>query len=155
MQKKTSRGQIVDFEAMLAAQGDVPAVGNMNTNAKGDVLGPNGEVVQSNEQRVRKYLRDNPSSSANQVSLNTEHEVAPPSGGEGVVETKTAKTEAENVRTAKQKVQPDPVEPIPEQPSEFDEPEEEPMPEPLGYNEVETPEGDIDMVPYYNEEDKL
>jgi hypothetical protein len=71
------------------------------------------------------------------------------------VETKTAKTEAENVRTAKQKVQPDPVEPEPQQPSEFDEPEEEPMPEPLGYNEVETPEGDIDMVPYYNEEDKL
>ena len=149
MQKKTSRGQIVDFEAMLAAQGDVPAVGNMNTNAKGDVLGPNGEVVESNEQRVRKYLRDNPSTSNDQVSLNTDNSIVTNTVGVDVVETKTAKTEAENVRTAQ-------PEPIIEEPSEFDEPEEvEPMPEPLGYNEVETPEGDIDMVPYYNEEDKL
>ena len=149
MQKKTSRGQIVDFEAMLAAQGDVPAVGNMNTNAKGDVLGPNGEVIESNEQRVRKYLRDNPSTSNDQVSLNTDNSTVTNTVGVDVVETKTAKTEAENVRTAQ-------PEPIIEEPSEFDEPEEvEPMPEPLGYNEVETPEGDIDMVPYYNEEDKL
>ena len=154
MQKKTSRGQIVDFEAMLAAQGNVPAVGNMRTDGKGNVLGEGGEIVQTNEQRVRKYLRDNPSTSSDQISLNTDSN-APQSNtdGAGVVETKTAKTEAENVRTAK--VQPGPVEPV-EQPAEFDEPEEaEPMPEPLGYNEVETPDGDIDMVPYYNEEDKL
>ncbi len=151
MQKKTSRGQIVDFEAMQASQGNVPAVGNMGTDGNGNVLGPNGEVIQTNEQRVRKYLRDNPSSSNEQVSLNTDSSVVTDTAGAGVVETKTAKTEAENVRTAKQKVQPDPV----VQPSEFDEPAEEPMPEPLGYNEVETPEGDIDMVPYYNEEDKI
>jgi hypothetical protein len=154
MQKKTSRGQIVDFEAMLAAQGNVPAVGNMRTDGKGNVLGEGGEIIETNEQRVRKYLRDNPSTSNDQISLNTDSNApeAPPSGGEGVVETKTAKTEAENVRTAK--VKPDPVEPA--QPDEFDEPQEaEPMPEPLGYNEVETPDGDIDMVPYYNEEDKL
>lgn len=152
MQKKTSRGQIVDFEAMQAAQGNVPAVGNMRTDGNGNVLGANGEIIQTNEQRVRKYLRDNPTSSNEQVSLNTEQNMNPPSGGEGVVETKTAKTEAENVRTAKTKVQPDP---IIEEPSEFDEPETEAMPEPLGYNEVELPNGDIDMVPYYNEEDKI
>ncbi|MDA8915670.1 hypothetical protein N9I01_00425 [bacterium] len=149
MQKRTSRGQIIDFEAMQAAQGSVPAVGNMQTDGNGNVLGPGGEVVETNEQRVRKYLRDNPSTSNDQVSLNTDNSTVTNTVGVDVVETKTAKTEAENVRTAQPK-------PIIEEPSEFDEPEEvEPMPEPLGYNEVETPEGDIDMVPYYNEEDKL
>ena len=148
MQKKTSRGQIIDFEAMQAAQGSVPAVGNMQTDGNGNVLGPGGEVVETNEQRVRKYLRDNPSSSNDQVSLNTDNSTVTDTAGADVVETKTAKTEAENVRTAQQA----PV----AQPDEFDEPEEvEAMPEPLGYNEVETPEGDIDMVPYYNEEDKI
>ncbi len=149
MKKRTSRGQVIDFEALQAAQGDVSAVGNMNTDGNGNVLGPGGEVVETNEQRVRKYLRDNPASSSSQVSLNTDNSAVTDTAGAGVVETKTAKTEAENVRTAQ-------PEPIVEEPAEFDEPEEvEPMPEPLGYNEVETPEGDIDMVPYYNEEDKL
>lgn len=150
MQKRTSRGQIIDFEALQAAQGDVSAVGNMNTDGNGNVLGPGGEVIETNENRVRKYLRDNPSSSAEQVSLDTSQPIASNTAGADVVETKTAKTEAENVRTAKTKVQPDP-EPVPEQPSEFDEPEEI---EPLGYNEVMQDNGDIEMVPYYKEEDK-
>jgi len=147
MQKRTSRGQIIDFEAMQAAQGDVPAIGNMQTDGNGNVLGPGGKVVETNENRVRKYLRDNPSSSADQVSLDTSQPITQSSEGAEVVQTKTAKTEAENVRT---KVQPDP-EPSPEQPSEFDEPDDI---EPLGFNEVMQDNGDIEMVPYYTEEDK-
>ena len=61
---------------------------------------------------------------------------------------KTAKTAKENVRT--QKVKPDPVkQPEPEAPEgeSFDEQE------PLGYKEVELPNGDIEMVPYYTKED--
>jgi hypothetical protein len=150
MQKRTSRGQIIDFEALQAAQGDVSAVGNMNTDGNGNVLGPGGEVIETNENRVRKYLRDNPSTSVEQVSLDTSQPIASSTAGADVVQTKTAKTEAENVRTAKTKVQPDP-EPAPEQPSEFDEPEDI---EPLGFNEVMQDNGDIEMVPYYKEEDK-
>ena len=60
-------------------------------------------------------------------------------------EVQTAKTQKENVRTAKAK--PDTKktqEPEPEAPEEQ---------KPLGYKEVELPNGDIDMVPYYTQEE--
>ena len=148
-QRKTNRGQVIDFEALQAAQGDRPAIGNMGTDGRGNVLGPGGEVVQSNEQRVRKYLKDNPVMSKDAVSLKTNQPVDNAGDNGGIIEPKTAKTAQENVRT---KVQPDP-EPAPEEPDEFGEPDEVPPLEPLGYKEVELPNGDIEMVPYYNEED--
>ena len=47
--KKSNRGVIVDMEALIAQQGDQPAVGNMGVNANGDVLGPNGKIIQKAE----------------------------------------------------------------------------------------------------------
>ena len=44
--KKSSRGVIVDMEALIAANSDAPAVGNMGVNANGDVIGKNGEIIQ-------------------------------------------------------------------------------------------------------------
>jgi len=145
-QRKTNRGQVIDFDALVNTQGNKPAVGNMNTDGKGNVLGPGGEIVETNEQRVRKYLKDNPTVSKDAVSLKQDpiDQMDSPQDA-GIVETKTAATAAENVRVA----QPDPI----EQPSEFDEPEEVPPLEPLGYKEVQLPNGDIDMVPYYTEDD--
>ena len=67
--KKSNRGVIVDMEALIAQQGDQPAVGNMGVNANGDVLGPNGEIVQKAEDRVRAYYEDNPMSSTAKTSL--------------------------------------------------------------------------------------
>jgi len=146
-QRRTNRGQIIDFEALRNSQGDRPAVGNMKTDGKGNVLGPGGEVVQSNEQRVRQYLKDNPAVSNDRVSLKTDEPAYQEKDNNNIVETKTAKTAQENVRT---KVQPDP-EPV--QPNEFDEPADVPPMEPLGYKEVQLPNGDIEMVPYYTQED--
>lgn len=146
-QRKTNRGQVIDFDALLSTQGDRPAVGNMGTDGNGNILGPGGKVVATNEQRVRKYLKDNPVVSKDAVSLKSNEPLD--NTNPGIVETKTAKTAAENVRT---KVQPDP-EPVPQEPDEFGEPEEVPPLEPLGYKEVQLPNGDIEMVPYYTEED--
>jgi hypothetical protein len=142
-QRKTNRGQIIDFDALLAQQGDKPAVGNMGTDGKGNVLGPGGQVVQSNEQRVRKYLKDNPTVSNDAVSLKTNEPIHQDVTAPDIVETKTAATAKENVRT---QVQPDP-EPSAPLGEDFDEQE------PLGYKEVELPNGDIEMVPYYTQED--
>lgn len=142
-QRKTNRGQIIDFDALLAQQGDKPAVGNMGTDGKGNVLGPGGQVVQSNEQRVRKYLKDNPTVSNDAVSLKTNEPIHQDVTAPDIVETKTAATAKENVRT---QVQPDP-EPAAPLGEDFDEQE------PLGYKEVELPNGDIEMVPYYTQED--
>ena len=150
VQRRSNRGQTIDFDALIAAQGDRPAVGNMGVDAKGNRLGPGGQVVQSNEERVRKYLKDNPAVSDDQVSLKNGDANAPVEATAPIDDVKTAKTAAENVRTSK--LQPDP-EPVVE-PDEFDEPEEVPPMEPLGYKEVQMPNGDIEMVPYYNEDDK-
>jgi hypothetical protein len=144
VQRRTGRGQVIDIDKLIAQQGDRPAVGNMGTDGRGNKLGSGGVVVQSNEERVRKYLKDTTTVSQEQVSIKgsvpkLDVNAAP------VADLKTAKTAAENKRTAKLK--PDPA----AQPDEFGAPEGV---EPLGYNEVQLPNGDIEMVPYYRQEDK-
>ena len=41
---RTMQGKMVDIEKLRAANESVRAVGNMNVNAKGDVLGPGGSI---------------------------------------------------------------------------------------------------------------
>lgn len=144
-QRRTNKGQVIDFDALLSSQGEVPAVGNTGTDAVGNVRDPkSGEIVKPAEVRVREYYRDNPQTSDDQVSL--KGKVPEMSGSlqpDNAPEVKTAKTAKENIRTKK------PKEPEPEAPQgeSFD------NQEPLGYREVELPNGDIEMVPYYSEDD--
>jgi outer membrane biosynthesis protein TonB len=49
------QGRMVDIEKLRAANESVQAVGNMNVNARGDVLGANGQVVTPKEQIIKKY----------------------------------------------------------------------------------------------------
>ena len=42
---RTMQGRMVDIEKLRAANESAPAVGNMNVNARGDVLGASGQVV--------------------------------------------------------------------------------------------------------------
>jgi hypothetical protein len=136
VQRRTNNGQIIDLDSLFAQQGEVPAVGNTGTDADGNVRDPKtGEVTQKSEERVRAYYQDNPRSSTEQVSLKGP---VPDAGGnlkpDPVQEPKTTKTQK----------QPEPEAPKGES---FDEQE------PLGFKEVQLPNGDIDMVPYYTEED--
>ena len=154
-QRRTRNGQIIDFDAMVAAGEQEQALGNMPVNAKGDVV-DSGVVIKSNEERVREYYQSTEEVSKEQVSLKgeTPNLSGELSKGAPAPEVKTADTQKENIRTqqaqeqAKAKLQPDP-EPEPEAPlgESFDDNE------PLGYKEVEQPNGDIEMVPYYTEED--
>ena len=52
---KTMQGRMVDIDQLRAANESVQAVGNMNVNARGDVLGANGQVVTSKSQVIKKY----------------------------------------------------------------------------------------------------
>jgi hypothetical protein len=52
---KTMQGRMVDIEKLRAANESVQAVGNMNVNARGDVLGPGGNVVTTKETVIQKY----------------------------------------------------------------------------------------------------
>jgi len=142
--RKSNRGATVDMDALISKSNpSSPSVGNMRVNANGDRLGSNGEVIQKNEDRVREYYKDNPRSSTNNASLK---------GGMQNTQEPTVK-ETTKPATKKKSIKPDTepvVEPVVE-PVEFDAPDEV---QPLGYKEVHLPNGDIDMVPYYKEEDK-
>ena len=52
---RTMQGRMVDIEKLRAANEGVQAVGNMNVNARGDVLGAGGNIVKSKAQVMKKY----------------------------------------------------------------------------------------------------
>ena len=165
--RKTNKGVPIDMDKLIAANQSSPAVGNMNVNTAGDVIGPDGSVVKKSEERVREYYQKNPKSSTGSASLKGDMPKLKPDADAGMLTPKTAKTEKENVRTstvtseqvAKKKkeledemvapIEPE-IAPIPpvEEPEEFDAPKE-----PVGYKEVELPNGDIEMVPIYKDDE--
>ena len=49
------QGRMVDIEKLRAANESVQAVGNMNVNARGDVLGAGGKIITKKEQIIKKY----------------------------------------------------------------------------------------------------
>lgn len=44
------RGELVDFNKLRMANADRPALGNASMNARGDILGPGGVVIKTQEQ---------------------------------------------------------------------------------------------------------
>jgi len=52
---RTMQGRMVDIEKLRAANESVQAVGNMNVNARGDVLGPSGQVITPKSEVIKKY----------------------------------------------------------------------------------------------------
>tara|TARA_Y100001963_G_scaffold22000_1_gene28623 strand:+ start:357 stop:698 length:342 start_codon:yes stop_codon:yes gene_type:complete len=49
------QGRMVDIDKLRATNEDVRAVGNMNVNARGDVLGPGGTITATKEKVIAKY----------------------------------------------------------------------------------------------------
>ncbi len=52
---RTMQGRMVDIEKLRTANETVRAVGNMNVNARGDVLGPHGQITTSKAEVMQKY----------------------------------------------------------------------------------------------------
>tara|TARA_Y100001937_G_scaffold58656_1_gene80491 strand:+ start:4471 stop:4854 length:384 start_codon:yes stop_codon:yes gene_type:complete len=52
---RTMQGRMVDIEKLRAANESTRAVGNMNVNARGDVLGAGGKVITPKETVIKKY----------------------------------------------------------------------------------------------------
>ena len=52
---RTMQGRMVDIEKLRAANESVQAVGNMNVNARGDVLGVGGKIITPKEAVIKKY----------------------------------------------------------------------------------------------------
>ncbi len=136
--KKSNRGVIVDMEALIAQNSDSPAVGNMSVNANGDVIGKNGEIIQKAEDRVRAYYEDNPMSSTAKTSLKGAMPDQP------VQEETDAEPELKTAEAQKT-----------EQDQSVMNAVETPVNEDrkvVSYKEVELPNGDIEMVPVYEDD---
>ena len=54
----TMRGLPIDMAALAAANADKRAVGNAKMNARGDVLGPNGVVLRTQEQVEQEWQQN-------------------------------------------------------------------------------------------------
>ena len=143
VQRRTNKGVVIDMEALLAQNSDEPAMGNMKVNAKGDVIGKNGEIIQTAEDRARAYYTDNPKSSTAKSTLKGA-QPDQPAQTESEMEPEVKTAEAEKTEANQSVI--DQVDPA-------SVPEEKKDREPVGYKEVELPNGDIEMVPIYDDED--
>lgn len=56
---RTAQGKMVDFGAMLTNNELVPALGNMNVNARGDEILSDGTITKTREQVMREYYKMN------------------------------------------------------------------------------------------------
>lgn len=57
---RTMQGRDIDMEKLARANELMPAVGNMRVNARGDELGPGGQIIKKREDVVAEYYEDNP-----------------------------------------------------------------------------------------------
>ena len=85
---RTMQGRMVDIEKLRAANESVQAVGNMKVNARGDVLGANGQVVTPKAQVIKKYYEQ----PKGKVSDGQSRIMQPPAPQPKPVETKAVET---------------------------------------------------------------
>ncbi len=52
---RTAQGKIVDLGALQVQNEHVRAVGNMNVNARGDMVGSGGQIVKTKEEMMKEY----------------------------------------------------------------------------------------------------
>ena len=57
---RTMQGKEIDMEKLMRQHELMPAVGNINVNARGDELGPNGKIIKKREDIVSEYYETNP-----------------------------------------------------------------------------------------------
>lgn len=62
MVHRTMQGKMVDMEKLMRQHELTPAVGNMNVNARGDVLGEGGKIIRKREDLVQEYYEGHPES---------------------------------------------------------------------------------------------
>ena len=105
---RTMQGRMVDIDQLRAANESTQAVGNMNVNARGDVLGANGQVVTPKSQVIKKYY-EQPKGKASEGPSRQTPAPQPKAVETKAVETKAVETKAvapKKVATPKKTVAP-------------------------------------------------
>ena len=101
---RTMQGRMVDIEKLRAANETVQAVGNMNVNARGDVLGPSGQIVTKKETVIQKYY-EQPKGMVDDTPARAKPAPAPKTPPQKTVQTMAPITKTE----IKQQPAPEPV----------------------------------------------
>lgn len=57
---RSMQGKEVDMEKLMRQNELMPAVGNIQVNARGDELGPGGKIIKKREDIVSEYYETNP-----------------------------------------------------------------------------------------------
>lgn len=63
---RTMQGKEIDMDKLIAQNELMPAIGNMKVNARGDELGPGGQIIRKRETVIAEYYEKNPKSKINQ-----------------------------------------------------------------------------------------
>lgn len=58
------QGREIDLEKLMRENELMPAIGNMKVNARGDELGPGGQIIRKREDIVGEYYENNPNAAA-------------------------------------------------------------------------------------------
>lgn len=69
-QYRTANGKFIDPESIMLKNELVQAVGNMRVNARGDLLGPGGEVIKDREEVIKEYYEQHTVRSRKEDSRN-------------------------------------------------------------------------------------
>lgn len=56
---RSAQGQLINLDALVLMNERAQAVGNMQVNAAGDDIGPDGTVVKTREQKMKEYYNSN------------------------------------------------------------------------------------------------
>lgn len=63
------QGKEVDMDKLVRQHELMPAVGNVRVNARGDELGPNGQIVRKHEDIVAEYYESNPKAKSDRPAV--------------------------------------------------------------------------------------
>jgi hypothetical protein len=57
---RSMQGKEVDMEKLMRQHELMPAIGNVKVNARGDQLGPGGQIIKKREDLMAEYYENNP-----------------------------------------------------------------------------------------------
>lgn len=66
---RTMQGKQVDMDLLRKKNELTPAVGNAKVNARGDQLGPGGQIIRKREDIIKDYYKENPTAVADQDAV--------------------------------------------------------------------------------------
>ena len=63
---RTMQGKQIDMDLLRKKNELTPAVGNARVNARGDELGPGGQIIRKREDIIKEYYKENPTAVVDQ-----------------------------------------------------------------------------------------